>query len=129
LNPGDKLRVPADWPRNSQQKSGADGGHEPAAAARGAIALAQHFGEIDPTQILRFQQREGIEATGSYGPATAMVLCRRYGIVPPCPDVWGSNERKSRAQFARAMYGEAKRDSARRDEFRHVARKAEGKAA
>jgi hypothetical protein len=132
LQPGDKLKVPTDWPRNAAEEIlGADGrgGMNPRQLKASRVALGAHFKQVDPAALMEFQKREGIEATGSYGPATALCLHQRFGMVPPVPHTWGSNEARARAKFARAMYRAGKRDPQRADEFRLQAKRAEGKAA
>lgn len=129
LNPGDKIRIPPEWPQSPAMVMGGDPGMNPRQLAAARVALGAHFGHDDPERLMEFQRRERLEPTGTYGPATAIILCERFGIVPACPKVWGSNERKNRAEFARRMYTWAKRDPQRADEFRLTARRAEGKAA
>lgn len=128
-NPGDKLRVPPEWPPSIEEVvGGAGGGRMTVRQLRASrIALAQHFGQDDGERLAQFQQGERIEPTGTYGPATALILCHRFGMVPPVPRVWGRRERENRQQFARNMYVQAKRDPQRADEFRRVARQAEGR--
>lgn len=128
LNPGDKLRIPPEWPPSVEEVLG--GNRRPMTlrqlrAAR--VALAQNFGQDDSARLAQFQRAERIEPSGHYGPATAMVLAHRFGFVPPLPRVWGANERKNRLLFARSMFHMARRDPQRADEFRRLARRAEGK--
>lgn len=130
LNPNDKLRIPPEWPVNAAQEVlGADGRRfNPRSLRAASIALELHFGKAEPHKLREFQAAERLQPTGEYGPATAVILCDRFGIVPPLPHSWGNgNPTKRRAQFARHMYTQANRDPQRGDEFRRVARQAEGK--
>ena len=130
LQPGDRLKVPPLWPPNATQEIfGGDGGRmNPRQLKASRVLLGAHFNQVEPQALAKFQRDEGIEATGSYGPATAHVLHQRFGMVPPVPHTWGSDEPKARARFARAMYRAGKRDPQRADEFRLQAKRAEGRA-
>lgn len=130
LNPNDKLKIPPEWPVNAQQEVlGGDGRRfNPRSLRAASIALELHFGKAQPDKLREFQAAERLQATGQYGPATAVILCDRFGLVPPLPHTWGTgNPSKRRAQFARHMYQQAKRDPQRGDEFRRIARQAEGR--
>lgn len=130
LDPGDKLRVPPEWPVNAAQEVlGADGRRfNPRSLRAATIALELHFGKPPAAKLREFQTAERLQPTGEYGPATAVILCDRFGLVPPLPHTWGTgNTAKRRAQFARHMYAQAKRDPQRGDEFRRIARQAEGR--
>ena len=118
LNPGEKLVVPANWPNSNAFVMGADPVHQKTLRA-GKIALGIHFGKLPPDLLEEWQRREGITPTGKYGPESALVLCYRYGFVPPVPSLTP----KQLQPFVEAVMRRAKRDPQRADEYRELVRK------
>jgi hypothetical protein len=70
-------------------------------------------GDEDRELVQRFQAAHGLNATGSYGPATAEALIA-LGLVPPKPRWWPS-KKLWRAQY---RYRVALREQAHRDPSR-----------
>lgn len=130
LNAGERLKVPDSWPSSPAIVFGYDliaGDQAPANPRQvkaGAIALQVYLKKIPPKVLAEWQRSEGVVPDGMYGPATAYCLCFRFGIVPPCPVVWGKNEKENRRKFASQMMAAARRDPPRSDEFLRVARQA-----
>jgi len=78
-------------------------------------------GREDRTLVMLFQSREGLRPTGYYGPATALVLAQRYGIVPPKPIHWSeSRTSKSKANYRDALRLLGERDPQRVEEWQRA---------
>jgi peptidoglycan hydrolase-like protein with peptidoglycan-binding domain len=75
-------------------------------------------GREDRTLVAMFQQRHGLKPTGFYGPAVALALAHRYGIVPPKPLYWTeSRTGKSKGNYRDALRMLAERDPQRSEEW------------
>lgn len=126
LNPGEKLVIPESWPTVAPHVTF---GGDPAAEANlgaGKVALGIHLGNIKPQTLARWQANEGIEPTGQYCAPTALVLCFRYGIVPPgAPRLYPRGKNQA-VNFVSAMRRMAKRDPQRSDEYGRVIRETVG---
>lgn len=119
LNPGEKLLVPASWPDSPQIVFGEDP-HEQKNIRAGKIALGLHFGNLSPETLAEWKRREGLAPTGEYGPEVALILCYRYGFVPPAPTKFRSVAQAR--NFANAMKRRARQDPQRADEYTKVVR-------
>ena len=81
------------------------------------LELAPRGGE-DRTLVQRYQQQEGLKATGLYTPGTALSLAQKYGIVPPKPLYWTeSRTRQSKAHYRDMMRMLGERDPQRVEEW------------
>lgn len=74
-------------------------------------------GAEDRELVQRFQSLHGLNATGSYGPATAEALIA-LGIVPPKPRWWPSKKLfRAQYRYRVALREQAHRDPSRADEW------------
>jgi hypothetical protein len=97
--------------------------HEVVPADRAMAArIAHHLFTSTPDTYDRdlvqdFQRAEGLNATGAYGPATALALVP-YGLVPPKPFYW---PRKgllhAKTAYRVTLLAQSKRDAQRADEW------------
>lgn len=87
-----------------------------------ALELVQNLeatapGDEDRELVTRFQERHGLNATGSYGPATAEALIA-LGIVPPRPRYWPSKKLwRAQTRYRVALRQQAHNDPQRADEW------------
>lgn len=78
---------------------------------------ATRVGEEDRDLVTRWQNANGIAATGNYGPTTAATLIP-LGIVPPKPRHWPSKKLwRARSRYQVALREQARRDPARASEW------------
>lgn len=126
LQPGEKLVIPESWPTVSPHVTfGGDPRAEKHLGA-GKVALGLHLGNIRPEALAAWQANEGIEPTGVYCPDTALVLCFRFGIVPPGPPRMFPRGKRQAANFVSALRRMARRDPQRSDEYGRVIRETVG---
>ncbi|HEX7273134.1 MAG TPA: hypothetical protein VF420_13385 [Casimicrobiaceae bacterium] len=84
-----------------------------------------HKGSEDQTLVERFQDANGLKPDGKYGPAAALVLAQKFGIVPPKPYYWPGpygtmvNTQKS---YRSALIAMATKDPQRSDEWMAAAK-------
>ena len=84
------------------------------------LITAPRGGE-DRTLVARFQLQEALKPTGFYGPATALALAQRYGIVPPKPLYWTeSRTSRSKANYRDALRALGERDPQRIEEWQRA---------
>jgi nucleoid-associated protein YgaU len=124
LQPGHRLIVPSSWPDGPGMVVGADGMASDPAIRAARIALMAKHGRVKREELAAWQDAHGVVPNGEYGPATALALVYRYGIVPPNPLVWGSNGRAAREEYAKRLAALAKHDPQRADEYQYAARRA-----
>lgn len=94
-------------------------------AAKFALMLqTTKAGKEDKSVVKLFQTDNGLKADGFYGRQTAVMLARKYGIVPPRPPVsWGTaaggykSVAPDKQLYRQAMLDLAKTDAARADEW------------
>ncbi len=126
LQPGEKLVIPESWPTVAPHVTfGGDPRAEKHLGA-GKVALGLHLGNIRPDALAAWQAREGIAPTGLYCPDTALVLCFRFGIVPPGAPRAYPRGKKQAANFVSALRRMARRDPQRSDEYGRVIRETVG---
>jgi len=78
-------------------------------------------GDEDKELVSRFQQANGLNPTGQYGPGTALALAT-YDIVPPKPRWWPTKKVwKARQKYQHALRERARKDPARSTEWASAA--------
>jgi peptidoglycan hydrolase-like protein with peptidoglycan-binding domain len=81
-------------------------------------------GGEDKALVRLFQEINGLQATGAYGPSTGEALIA-YGLIPPHPRAWPSKgSTKVRARYVAALREQARRDPSRAVEWNAAAARA-----
>jgi peptidoglycan hydrolase-like protein with peptidoglycan-binding domain len=81
-------------------------------------------GSEDKALLRLFQEVNGLQATGAYGPSTGEALIA-YGLIPPHPRAWPSKgSTRVRARYVATLREQARRDPSRAREWNAAAERA-----
>lgn len=107
-------------------------GVSPASATAARIQAQRLVNELDRSppkpgeaseKVRAFQGDNGLKASGYYGPSTALMLARKYGLCPPHPVNWPTKGRKrAKANYRDALLAIAAKDPQRAEEFTRAAK-------